>query len=320
MKNQLSRRRFVKDAALASAAVVAAARGVRGAEPVSATATATVTITPKDSVPMGKIGKQEFSRLMLGGNLVNGFAHARDLKYVGQLMKRYNTEAKILETLEIAEAHGVNAISSSIQDSLTVLRKHWQHGGKMKLIVQANIEGEDSLVQFQKAIDLGASAVQMQGHSSEKVLERGRIELIGKAVQLVKKQGVVAGVAAHALSVIEECENAGINPDFYQKTLHTQNYPSALRPDEHDDTGKWDNSWCRDPEEVIKFMAGVKKPWIAFKVMAAGAIHPKQAFPYAFNNGADFVLAGMFDWQVAEDVQIAKRALGNLKRTRPWFS
>ncbi|MEI7509756.1 MAG: hypothetical protein WCJ62_09875 [Flavobacterium sp.] len=89
---------------------------------------------------------------------------------------------------------------------------------------------------------------------------------------------------------------------------------------DHDDVGKFDNSWCRDPEAVIKFMALVKKPWIAFKVMAAGAIPPRQGFTYAFNNGADFVLAGMFDWQVAEDAQIAKQALGNVKRSRQWFS
>ena len=52
--------------------------------------------------------------------------------------------------------------------------------------------------------------------------------------------------------------------------------------------------------------------------MAAGAIRPRKAFPYAFNGGADFVLAGMFDFQIAEDVQIAKEALTNARRTRPW--
>jgi hypothetical protein len=65
-------------------------------------------------------------------------------------------------------------------------------------------------------------------------------------------------------------------------------------------------------------MWGVKKPWIAFKIMAAGAIPPQRAFPHAFNSGADFVLAGMFDWQIAEDVRIAKAALSEVKRTRRW--
>ena len=70
-------------------------------------------------------------------------------------------------------------------------------------------------------------------------------------------------------------------------------------------------------EEVIQFMFNVRKPWIGFKVMAAGAIPPGLAFSCAFNAGADFVLAGMFDWQIAEDVKIAREALAGMKRSRP---
>jgi hypothetical protein len=67
-------------------------------------------------------------------------------------------------------------------------------------------------------------------------------------------------------------------------------------------------------------MKAVEKPWIAFKVMAAGAIPPKDAFPYVFNNGADHMLVGMFDWEIAPDVEIAKKAIAEAKRERPWRS
>jgi hypothetical protein len=87
--------------------------------------------------------------------------------------------------------------------------------------------------------------------------------------------------------------------------------------------GTHDNSWCNDPQAVIDFMATVKKPWIAFKILAAGAIPPRAAFPYAFNNGADFILVGMFDWQIEEDTKLARRVIAAVtspgsKRTRPW--
>jgi len=53
--------------------------------------------------------------------------------------------------------------------------------------------------------------------------------------------------------------------------------------------------------------------------MAAGAIHPRDAFKYAYDNGADFICAGMFDFQVREDVILAKDALsGQTNRQRPW--
>ena len=72
-------------------------------------------------------------------------------------------------------------------------------------------------------------------------------------------------------------------------------------------------------------MAKVRKPWIAFKILAAGAIPPRHAFPYAFKSGADFILVGMFDWQVAENARWARRIVGLVskpesQRIRPWFS
>jgi hypothetical protein len=64
------------------------------------------------------------------------------------------------------------------------------------------------------------------------------------------------------------------------------------------------------------------EPWIAFKVMAAGAIHPKDAFRYAYESGADFVCAGMYDFQMVEDVNIAVAALGSglPQRQRQWMA
>ncbi|MCL6580180.1 MAG: hypothetical protein K6U08_00970, partial [Firmicutes bacterium] len=55
-------------------------------------------------------------------------------------------------------------------------------------------------------------------------------------------------------------------------------------------------------------MKSLRKPWFAFKVLAAGAIHPRNAFPYVLRNGADFVIVGMFDFQIAEDTAIFKDA------------
>ena len=41
----------------------------------------------------------------------------------------------------------------------------------------------------------------------------------------------------------------------------------------------------------------------------AGAIPPTTAFRYAFLHGADFVLAGMFDYEIADDVKTATEAV-----------
>jgi hypothetical protein len=142
-------------------------------------------------------------------------------------------------------------------------------------------------------------------------------------VQLIKSQKRIAGVAAHDLRVIVECEKLKLDVDFYQKTLHTHDYYTAPRRDEVAPIGAHDNSWCDNPQAVVDFMAPVRQPWIAFKILAAGAIPPLAGFPYAFNSGADFILVGMFDWQVAENARLARRVVTLVSkpeshRTRPW--
>jgi hypothetical protein len=43
------------------------------------------------------------------------------------------------------------------------------------------------------------------------------------------------------------------------------------------------------PDRTIAFMQEIEKPWIAFKVLAAGGIRPESGFRYAFEHGADFM-------------------------------
>jgi hypothetical protein len=273
---------------------------------------------------MGRIGGEEFSRLILGGNLIGGCAHSRDLDYVATLARRYNTPAKIRETLEVAEAQGINAINTHATQDNSALFDHWKNGGKMKWFAQVGIDADGGYSQIGQAIDQGAAGLHVWGVAADSLVGQTQFAKVGEMVNLIKAKKRAAGVGAHDLRVITECEKAGIDVDFYQKTLHSHDYYTAPRAGETDVCGPNDNSWCSDPQAVIDVMAKIAKPWIAFKILAAGAIPPLAAFPYAVTHGADFVLVGMFDWQVEADATLARRVFRvesgpNSKRTRPWY-
>ena len=322
MTRRISRRDFVKSSLLASAAAPLALQGQPAATPGSAKSAA-----EGRGIPKGRIGSLELSRLIMGGNLIAGWAHSRDLHYVSTLMRRYNTPQKIRETLELGEQNGITAINTWVMDDNSQIFEHQKNGGKMQWISQVRLPDVASAAsdysQIHKAIDQGAVAVHLTGDTGENLLDSGKLDKLGEAAEHIRSQRRVAGIAAHDLRVIVECEKRGFNPDFYQKTLHPSDYLTGPKAGSPDRVSPDDNWWCNDPQAVIDVFAKIQKPWIAFKILAAGAVVPRSGFPFAVNGGADFILVGMFDWQIAEVAALAKRVVhvvagANSKRTRPW--
>ena len=80
------------------------------------------TDIPPGSLPYGKIGNVSISRLVIGGNLIGGWSHSRDLMYASKLFTSYNNEAKIIETLELAQECGINTIQIDPRAWATVLK------------------------------------------------------------------------------------------------------------------------------------------------------------------------------------------------------
>jgi hypothetical protein len=324
MPGGMNRRTFVQGSLLSSAGMAMAAK-LHGAESSSSPA---VPPAPQAGMARGKIGKLEVSRLILGGNLLTHFTHSRDLRYVYSLAAHYNTDDKIMETLAAAEAQGINTLSMhNPPHPMSVLRRYRkERGGKIQWIICPTAPVEPGLAAYRRQVEElmkdGCEAIYLWGVHADPLVARGEIALVAEAVELPKQYGVPSGVGCHDLEVVKACEKHGVKADFYIKTFHSHSYPTAPKPEQiKGPLNEFPGYWCANPQETVEFMQGVGKPWIAFKTMAAGAIPPHQAFRYAFRSGADFVLAGMFDFEIAEDAQIAKEAAAAYKeRQRPWHA
>lgn len=288
----------------------------------------------KGELPKGKIGDLEMSRLILGCNLIGGWAHARDLIYANQLFRQYNSESKIMETMNICEQAGINT-TNMVNQFYPILNKYKKiTGSKMMSICQVHMDENinDPLAAIKEAMDYGATSMYVQGAYADRFINAGKIDFLWRAVDFMRSQGYLAGIGAHSIQTPLACEKAGLKPDYYFKTMHHDQYWSA-HPREFrvefqmdgeyflDHNKYHDNIFDLFPEQTVEVLKGIDVPLVGFKVLAGGAIQPQDGFRYAFENGADFICVGMFDFQVVEDVNLVIDILNsNLKRERRWYA
>ena len=291
-------------------------------------------IAKQKKMPVGKIGDLTLGRLMSGSNLISMNMHARDLGYVHDLAAHYNTEERILMTLKLCEEYGINSIVLKNHNFRQFrLSKYWDEwGGKMKWladVITTDINNYERLLV--EHLELGASAAYLWGGASDIWYHQKKKGNIIKAFEIMKKYDIPVGICAHRIEPIMFCEKVGIVPDFYMKTLHHDRYWSAhpktnrrfmemYEKDSPNHAEYRDNMFCHNHEETVAFMQDVKVPWIAFKVLAAGAIGAREGLKFAFESGADFICLGMFDFKVKQDVELARKAIAESKsRKRLWI-
>jgi hypothetical protein len=246
-----------------------------------------------------KLGDYHVSRLICAGNPFGGYAHGGGLVYLDKLFKAYFTDEKIVETLQLCTANGINTALIETEDnilrSLDLYEKMMGH--RIQWICQIPPDRKKLGLmkhmkqQIQIAADNKAIAAFIQGGATENMFSENRTEEIRELIALMKEKGMVAGICSHKPAIIEKAEELDLGAEFYMMTLNQVGYA------------------CDDPEAAKRAMKNIDKPFINFKVLGAGRDRPESGFRYAVEAGATFIAVGMFDFQVKENAELARTIL-----------
>ena len=306
--------------------------GLRGRDAVNVTGPAVPPFDPAKDLadlthPMtayGRIGDVRLSRLLLGGNMIGGWAQSRDMGVYNKLVKAYFTDERIFRNFRIAEACGVNTILTN-PALMRVINRYWrEEGGRIKFISDCG-HHDGALAGARVSVENGASLVYLHGGHADNNAIKGNWKFFREYLDGARKLGVPVGIGCHRLATVKFCVEHDCLPDFWMKTVHRTDYPTARlgedRKTSKDGLGVCDNRFVdTGRQEVFDYMERRPEPWIAFKVLGAGIEHPRDAFPAVYRGGADFACVGMYDYQVVEDVNIANEIFrdGLPARKRTW--
>ena len=247
-----SRRQFLKDMLVVGAAAAA----------VRSTDSALAADLPLNKLPRIKLGRLEVSRLILGSNPFFGFAHGNP-QAKSEEMKQWYTPERVMKVLDQAAEHGITTVwTPCYEEWVELWNKYQKRGGKLRIWI-AQPDRLPMEREIEIAVKNGSKAVAIQGCRIDDMVGEGKWDVIRGWLELIKSYGLPAGMATHRATTHLEAEERGLPADFCHQTLY--------RPDDYVKEGL---------EESLAVIERLDKPVIAYKVLGAGRILPKDTLPY----------------------------------------
>jgi hypothetical protein len=247
------------------------------------------------------------SRLVIGANPFGGYSHQNRERDTA--MRSYYTVERIMETWEYAAEAGITAMVANNETPhvLEAVREYLGGGGKLQWIAQINFrEKTDMEAALDEVVEIGCAAVYIHGLMGDRLFEERDEETLRKWCALARSRGVPAGVAGHVPDAHRWVDSLGC-ADFHAVSLF--NCGSV-----HE--GEGERFSLADRDAALSCIRDIEKPCIAYKIMGAGRIDPREAFAYAFAaiKPSDIVNVGMHrgdnDSMVQDNAALVRAVLG----------
>ena len=270
-------------------------------------------------LPTIRIGNNDVTRLIIGGNPLSGISHwSSEMDWD---MLRYYAMPQLQKLLDECWKNGINTVQSrGDRHQMRMYLEHREGGGKLQWIVQTASEFRDIFHNISEIAAYGPIAIYHHGTHTDNSWHQGQLDQVGDFLKAIHDHGLPAGIGTHIPRVVEYAEEKGWETDFYMCCFYNlaRGYKSA--PAAEQNAYAKERYQAGDPDVMTAMMRQVKKPCLGFKMLAAtrNAETPedtRRAFTYAFDNikPNDGVVVGMFPKyrdQVAENAAYVRELCG----------
>lgn len=278
--------------------------------------------TAPASLPRVKLGSQNVSRLIVGGNPISGYSHVSD--ELSREMRDYFTAARVKELLRECERAGINTWQSrGDRHVMRLLNEYRLEGGRLQWIAQTASEMGDIPRNIREIAGYGPIGIYHHGAQTDRFWAAGKMELAREMLKAIRQTGLLAGLGTHIPEVIDHVESKGWDLDFYMTCVYNVSRPKdeaerlAGRPVEGE------LFWDPDRERMLEKVRQTAKPCLIFKVYGAGRKCGSReqrlealrlVFRYA--KPSDCVVIGMFP-KHTEQVKENARLLAEVLSRKP---
>jgi hypothetical protein len=257
-----------------------------------------------------RIKDLQVSKFILGSNPFSGFSHQsedRDWE-----MRHYFSGGNIKKVLFEAEGLGVNTlIARTDYHVMRMLMEYRDEGGKLQWFAQTCPEVGSHEACILRAANFGAKAVHIHGGVMDNLFAQGKLDEIPPALDLIRQNGMLAGIAAHNHRVIEWAEKH-LDVDYYLCCYYN---PTPRDENAAHIPGAPEQYLERDRAAMTDLIQSLSRPVVHYKIMAAGRNNPRDAFAFAASKmrADDAVCVGIYPKDrpeiLAEDVRLLEESL-----------
>jgi hypothetical protein len=252
------------------------------------------------TLPTIAFGKSRVTRLIVGGNPIGGYSHS--VQKISDEMREYFTLSRTIDLLMHAEEEGINTFQSHYSERVDAgIRGARDRGSRIQWICLSHA-GEEQY--WKNILALNPVGIAHHGNRTDTYFQQGKPEIVRDFVKKIKDAGVFAGVSTHCPAHLARIDDSGWENDFYMTCVY---YLTRTRDELNFAYGdvlvnEREEPFVKgDPERMTERIRSVKKPCLAFKILAAGrnCFHPQMVedcFRFAYRNikPVDAAIVGMY--------------------------